>query len=252
MYEVTCTLSREMLLAPCLVEQTMPGSRIKEMKVPGAQMAGHSAGGGGGTAGRSSMDQLESGKCGVRAFCLCYHWNGAERPDRKLFSSGSRCIELSGAEPWRDTTAPGTHLPVSPIAPPEPPPLPPWAALKLRDTFLCMVRSPVMASGEAASCRDPCRAGTVRGAAEGSEAAAAVSYCLPGWDRGHGNIIPHSAVLSKALPGFEDLPPVVKPPASVRPGLVATKSSMCQNIDKIFTSASVPQTMLNFTANPFS
>lgn len=45
MYEVTCTLSREMLFAAYLVKQTMPVSRIKEMKVQRAQMAGHSAGG---------------------------------------------------------------------------------------------------------------------------------------------------------------------------------------------------------------
>lgn len=46
MYEITCTLSREMLLAPYLVKQTMPASRIKEMKAHRAQMARHSAGSG--------------------------------------------------------------------------------------------------------------------------------------------------------------------------------------------------------------
>lgn len=162
-YEITCTLSREMLLALYLVKQTMPASRIKEMKVHRAQMAQHSTGReaapGALREGKSSMDQLESGKCGVRALCLCCHWNGAERPDRKLFWSGSRCIELSGAEPWRDTAAPGTHLHGSSIALPEHPPFPSWAALKLRDILLSMVRSSVMASGEAVSRTDTCTAG---------------------------------------------------------------------------------------------
>lgn len=44
MYEITCTLSREMLLALYLVKQTTPGSRIKEMKVHRAQMARHRVG----------------------------------------------------------------------------------------------------------------------------------------------------------------------------------------------------------------
>lgn len=155
MYEITCTLSREKLLALYLANQTMPASRIREMKVHGAQLAqGGQWGGSGGTAGRFSMDQLESGKCGVRAFCLCCPWSGAERPDRKLFWSGSRCIELSGAEPWRDTAAPGAHLRVSSMALPEPPPFPSWAPLTIRHIFLCTVRCPVMAS-----CTDTCRAG---------------------------------------------------------------------------------------------
>lgn len=44
MYEITCTLSREMLLARYLVNQTMPASRIKEMKARGAQMVRRSVG----------------------------------------------------------------------------------------------------------------------------------------------------------------------------------------------------------------
>lgn len=37
MYEIACTLSREMLLALYLVKQMMPVNRIKEMKLrPGA------------------------------------------------------------------------------------------------------------------------------------------------------------------------------------------------------------------------
>lgn len=44
MYEMTCTLSCEMLLALYLVEQTVPASRIKEMKARRAQVAQRSAG----------------------------------------------------------------------------------------------------------------------------------------------------------------------------------------------------------------
>lgn len=54
----------------------MPVSRIREMKVhkgaDGTAQRGQ-RGIGGGTVGKSSMDQLQSDKCGVRAFCLCYH-----------------------------------------------------------------------------------------------------------------------------------------------------------------------------------
>lgn len=106
-----------------------------------------------------------------------------------------------------------------------------------------------MASGEAASCTDTCRLGTVRGAVEASEAAAALSYSLSGCSRDNRNIIPHSAVSGKALPGFKDLPGMVKHSASLGPGLVAMKSGMCQNSDRIFTSTSVPYTMLSFTAS---
>lgn len=102
MYKIACTPSCEMLLALYLGKQIMPVSRNTEMKVrlaaDGTAQYGQQ-GSGGGMVGRSSMDQLQPGKCGVRAFCLCYHLNGAERPDRKLFVSRSRCIELSGAEP---------------------------------------------------------------------------------------------------------------------------------------------------------
>lgn len=38
----------------------------------------------GGIAGRSFMDRLRPGECGGRAFCLCYHWNGAERPEEQI------------------------------------------------------------------------------------------------------------------------------------------------------------------------
>lgn len=224
-----------MLLALYLGKQTMPASRIKEMKVhPGADgMAQRGQWGiGGGIAGRSSMDQLQSGKCGVPAFCLCYHWNGAEWPDRKLFWSGSRCIELSGAEPWRDTVAPGTHLHVSSIALPgwgDSPPFPPWAALRLGNILLHMAMSPAMPSGGAAYCADTSRAGR---SASGGGGEWSCCCCLiqPGWSRDNRNIVPHPAVSGKSLPGFKDLPLVVKPFSicgTSCTGLVAMKSSTC-------------------------
>lgn len=233
MYKTACALSREMLLAPYLVKQTMPASRIREMKVhPGADGTAQRGqwGIGGDIAGRSSMDQLRSGECGVRAFCLCYHWNGAERPDRKLFWSGSRCIELSGAEPWRDTVAPGTHLHVSTIALPgwgDPPPSPPRAAWRLGNIFLPVTTSPAVPS-------DTSRAGRSESGGGGE-----CCCCLvgPGWSRDNGHIIPCPALSGKSLPGFKDLPPVVKPFSicgTSWPGLVAMKSSTgCKYWEKL-------------------
>lgn len=177
MYEVTCTLSRERLLALYLVKQTMPASRIKEMKVERGRWQ------------RAAEGALREGP-------LWISWNQASaeyvlsvcaitemvRSDLTENCSEVEADALSCQAQSHDETPrrQGTHLHVSPGALPEPPPFSSWAALRLRDFFLCMVRSPVMASGEAAPCTDTCRAGTVRGAVEGTEGAAAVSYSLPG------------------------------------------------------------------------
>lgn len=155
-----------------------------------------------------SCSQARAALC---AFSLCYPWNGAERPDTKLFWSKSGCIELSGAEPWRDTVAPGTHLHISSAA------LLGWGDPLPPSPGCFEPRGHCFPSNDVPS---HCPQEELPGWAQHKWWWRGVKLHTPhwhshliwaGWSRDKRDTIPHSALSGRLLPWFKGLPVVVKP-----------------------------------------
>lgn len=182
----------------------------------------------GGIAGRSSMDRLRPGERGGCAFCLCHHWNGAERPEEQIVLKWEQMHwAVRGRAMTRHRGA--RHTP-SPLLYPSPrlrgpPSFPSRGSLETREYFSPYGNVPE----ELLLVQIPAGLGAAWAVVEGREALAAVSYS-PGEAEIMGISPPNSAISGKSLPGFKDLAPVVKPFGGCGTsctGLVVMKSSTC-------------------------